>query len=74
MNVMSNTKSDPNRSVPLGFLLFIPFTAIFSVVLFCLCVAAIVSLATTGAIYGWVVAGSIPLWAAILLWIVPCLI
>jgi phage shock protein PspC (stress-responsive transcriptional regulator) len=51
----------------LGATLLIPFLAIFNAVLFCACVAAIVSLATTGAIFGWVVAGSIPLWASILI-------
>jgi phage shock protein PspC (stress-responsive transcriptional regulator) len=51
----------------LGATLLIPFLAVFNAVLFCACVAAIVSLATTGAIFGWVVAGSIPLWASILI-------
>jgi hypothetical protein len=75
MNMMSNANSSPIRSVQLEFLLLlIPFTAIFSVVLFCLSIAAVVSLATTGAIFGWVLAGSIPLWASILMWIAACLI
>jgi phage shock protein PspC (stress-responsive transcriptional regulator) len=47
--------------------LLIPFLAVFNAALFCAFVAAIVSLATTGAIFGWVVAGSIPLWASILI-------
>jgi phage shock protein PspC (stress-responsive transcriptional regulator) len=53
----------------LGTTLLIPFLAVFNAVLFCLCIAAIVSLATTGAIFGWVVAG-IPLWASILILLV----
>jgi phage shock protein PspC (stress-responsive transcriptional regulator) len=51
----------------LGATLLIPFLAVFNALLFCLWIAAIVSLATTGAIFGWVVAGSIPLWVSILL-------
>jgi phage shock protein PspC (stress-responsive transcriptional regulator) len=47
--------------------LLIPFLAVFNAALFCAFVAAIVSLATTGAIFGWVVGGSIPLWASILI-------
>jgi hypothetical protein len=54
----------------LGTALLIPFLAVFNAALFCLCVAAIVSLATTGAIFGWVVGGSIPLWASILILVV----
>jgi phage shock protein PspC (stress-responsive transcriptional regulator) len=54
----------------LGATLLIPFLALFNAILFCLCIAAIVSLATTGAIFGWVVAGSIPLWASILILLV----
>jgi phage shock protein PspC (stress-responsive transcriptional regulator) len=54
----------------LGATLLIPFLAVFNAVLFCLCIAAIVSLATTGGIFGWVVAGSIPLWASILILLV----
>jgi phage shock protein PspC (stress-responsive transcriptional regulator) len=50
-----------------GAALLIPFLAIFNAVLFCAWIAAIVSLATTGAIFGWVVAGSIPLWVSILI-------
>ena len=51
----------------LGATLLIPFLAIFNALLFCLWIAAIISLATTGAIFGWGVAGSIPLWASILI-------
>ncbi len=51
----------------LGAALLIPFLAVFNALLFCVCIAAIVSLATTGAIFGWVVAGSIPLWVSILI-------
>jgi phage shock protein PspC (stress-responsive transcriptional regulator) len=50
-----------------GATLLIPFLAVFNAVLFCVWIAAIVSLATTGAIFGWVVAGSIPLWLSILI-------
>jgi hypothetical protein len=75
MNMMSDAKSNPIRRAQLEFLvLLIPFTAVFSVVLLCACIAAIVSLATTGAIFGWVLTGSIPLWASILTWVVACLI
>jgi phage shock protein PspC (stress-responsive transcriptional regulator) len=52
---------------PLAATLLIPFLAIFNAVLFCVWIAAIVSLATTGAIFGWAIAGSIPLWASILI-------
>jgi phage shock protein PspC (stress-responsive transcriptional regulator) len=51
----------------LGATLLIPFLAVLNALLFCLWVAAIVSLATTGGIFGWAVAGSVPLWAAILI-------
>ena len=51
----------------LGATLLIPFLAVFNALLFCVWIAAIVSLATTGAIFGWVVAGSIPLWVSILI-------
>jgi phage shock protein PspC (stress-responsive transcriptional regulator) len=51
----------------LGATLLIPFLAVFNALLFCAWIAAIVSLATTGAIFGWVVAGSIPLWVSILI-------
>jgi phage shock protein PspC (stress-responsive transcriptional regulator) len=54
----------------LGATLLIPFLAVFNALLFCLCIGAIVSLATTGAIFGWVVAGSIPMWASILILLV----
>jgi phage shock protein PspC (stress-responsive transcriptional regulator) len=49
-----------------GATLLIPFLAVFNALLFCVWIAAIVSLATTGAIFGWVV-GSIPLWVSILI-------
>jgi phage shock protein PspC (stress-responsive transcriptional regulator) len=51
----------------LGATLLIPFLAVFNAVLFCAWIAAIVSLATTGAIFGWVIGGSIPLWVSILI-------
>jgi phage shock protein PspC (stress-responsive transcriptional regulator) len=51
----------------LGAALLIPFLAVFNALLFCLWIAAIVSLATTGAIFGWAIGGSIPLWASILI-------
>jgi phage shock protein PspC (stress-responsive transcriptional regulator) len=51
----------------LGAALLIPFLAVFNALLFCVWIAAIISLATTGAIFGWVVAGSIPLWVSILI-------
>src|ERR1700722_16847970 len=60
-------RSDADYGGHLGATLLIPFLAVFNAVLFCACVAAIVSLATTGTIFGWVVAGSIPLWALILI-------
>jgi hypothetical protein len=41
--------------------------AILSAVIFCALIVAIVSLATTGMIFGWAIAGSMPLWVAILL-------
>jgi phage shock protein PspC (stress-responsive transcriptional regulator) len=51
----------------LGATLLIPFLAVLNALLFCLWIAAIVSLATTGGIFGWAVAGSVPLWVAILI-------
>jgi len=51
----------------LGATLLIPFLAVLNALLFCAWIAAIISLATTGAIFGWVVAASIPLWASILI-------
>src|SRR3984885_4825613 len=54
----------------LGAALLIPFLAVFNALLFCACIAAIVSLATTGAIFGWVVGGSVPLWVSILILVV----
>jgi phage shock protein PspC (stress-responsive transcriptional regulator) len=52
---------------PLGATLLIPFLAVFNALLFCLWIGAIISLATTGAIFGWVVGATIPLWASILI-------
>jgi phage shock protein PspC (stress-responsive transcriptional regulator) len=51
----------------LGATLLIPILAVFNAILFCAWIAAIVSVATTGAIFGWAVAGSIPLWVSILI-------
>jgi phage shock protein PspC (stress-responsive transcriptional regulator) len=51
----------------LGATLLIPFLAVLNAMLFCAWIAAIVSLATTGAIFGWVIGGSIPLWVSILI-------
>jgi phage shock protein PspC (stress-responsive transcriptional regulator) len=51
----------------LGATLLIPFLAVLNALLFCLWIAAIISLATTGGIFGWAVAGSVPLWVAILI-------
>lgn len=48
----------------------IPVLAILSAVLFMAWLVALVSLATTGAIFGWTVVGSIPLWVAIVLLII----
>jgi len=63
----------PAREWRLEFLmLIVPFALVFNLVVFCLCVAAVVSLAATGAIFGWVVAGSIPVWASILMWVMAC--
>lgn len=46
--------------------LLIPLLAIVSAFVFCIFIMAIISLATTGTIFGWAIAGSMPLWAAIL--------
>jgi hypothetical protein len=51
----------------LGATLIIPVLAVVNATLFCVWIAAIVSLATTGAIFGWVIVGSIPLWVSILI-------
>ena len=51
----------------LGATLLIPFIAVFNALLFCLWIAAFVSLATTGAIFGWAIPGSMPLWASLLI-------
>jgi len=47
--------------------LLIPFLAIAHLLLFCLLIAAIYALATTGALFGWTVAGTVPIWAGILI-------
>jgi phage shock protein PspC (stress-responsive transcriptional regulator) len=47
--------------------LLVPFLAVANAVIFCLWIAAIVSLATTGAIFGWAIPGSVPLWVSILI-------
>jgi phage shock protein PspC (stress-responsive transcriptional regulator) len=54
----------------LGAALLIPLLAVFNAVLFCVWIAAIVSLATTGTIFGWAIGGSIPLWASLLILLV----
>ena len=70
-----DSKSQPIRPAQLEFLmLLLPFAVAFTAILFGLCIAAIVSLATTGALFGWVIAGSIPLWASIVMWMAACLI
>jgi phage shock protein PspC (stress-responsive transcriptional regulator) len=51
----------------LGATLLIPFLALFNALLFCLWIAAIVSIATTGEIFGWAISGAIPLWVSILI-------
>jgi hypothetical protein len=48
----------------------IPVLAILSAALFIAWLLALVSVATTGAIFGWTVVGSVPLWVAILLLII----
>ncbi|HEY2144512.1 MAG TPA: PspC domain-containing protein [Steroidobacteraceae bacterium] len=48
----------------------IPILAVISVLLFCVWIVAIVSLATTGTIFGVAMAGSMPLWASILILII----
>jgi phage shock protein PspC (stress-responsive transcriptional regulator) len=47
--------------------LLVPFLAVANAALFCLWIVAIVSLATTGTILGWVVPGAMPLWVSILI-------
>jgi phage shock protein PspC (stress-responsive transcriptional regulator) len=47
--------------------LMIPFLAIASTLVFCLLIAAIVVVTTTGSLLGWAVAGTMPLWVAVLL-------
>jgi phage shock protein PspC (stress-responsive transcriptional regulator) len=50
--------------------LLIPILAVISVALFCVWIVAIVSLATTGTIFGVALAASMPLWASILILII----
>jgi phage shock protein PspC (stress-responsive transcriptional regulator) len=50
--------------------LLIPFLALISVLLFCMWLVAIVSLATTGTIFGVGMADSLPLWASVLILII----
>jgi phage shock protein PspC (stress-responsive transcriptional regulator) len=50
--------------------LLVPFLAAINALIFCLWIVAIVSLATTGTIFGWAVPGSMPLWASILILII----
>jgi phage shock protein PspC (stress-responsive transcriptional regulator) len=50
-----------------GAALLLPFLAVLNALLFCVWIAAIISLATTGALFGWAIGNSIPLWAAILI-------
>jgi phage shock protein PspC (stress-responsive transcriptional regulator) len=47
--------------------LMIPLFALLSIALLCVFIAALVTLSTTGAIFGWSVVASMPLWAALLL-------
>jgi phage shock protein PspC (stress-responsive transcriptional regulator) len=47
--------------------LLVPFLATVNALIFCLWIVAIVSLATTGTIFGWAIPGSMPLWASILI-------
>jgi phage shock protein PspC (stress-responsive transcriptional regulator) len=47
--------------------LMIPLLAIVSVAVFCAFVASLVMLTTTGALFGWSLLASMPLWVAILL-------
>jgi phage shock protein PspC (stress-responsive transcriptional regulator) len=50
--------------------LLIPILAIASALLFCAWILAIISLASTGMIFGWPVPASIPLWASILVLVI----
>jgi phage shock protein PspC (stress-responsive transcriptional regulator) len=50
--------------------LLVPFLAAINALIFCLWIVAIVSLATTGTLFGWAVPGSMPLWASILILII----
>jgi phage shock protein PspC (stress-responsive transcriptional regulator) len=47
--------------------LMIPFLAIVQVLLFCLLIATVFEVATTGTFFGWVFGVSVPIWAIILL-------
>ena len=47
--------------------LLVPFLATINALMFCLWLVAIVSLATTGTIFGWAIPGSMPLWVSILI-------
>jgi len=47
--------------------LLIPFLTILSALVFCLWIVAIVQLATSGSIFGWVIPASMPLWVSILI-------
>jgi phage shock protein PspC (stress-responsive transcriptional regulator) len=47
--------------------LLIPFLAIVNALVFCVWIVAIVSLATTGMIFGWAIAGVMPLWVGLVL-------
>jgi hypothetical protein len=47
--------------------LMIPLLAIANTLMFCVLIACIVVLSTTGSLFGWAIPGSLPLWAAILL-------
>jgi phage shock protein PspC (stress-responsive transcriptional regulator) len=47
--------------------LLIPCLAIAQLLLFCLLLAAIYALATTGALFGWAIPGTVPIWVGILI-------
>jgi phage shock protein PspC (stress-responsive transcriptional regulator) len=47
--------------------LLVPFLAAANVMIFCLWIVAIVSLASTGTLFGWVIPGAMPLWVSILI-------
>ena len=52
--------------------LMIPLFALFSVAAFCVFIAALVMLSTTGTLFGWSLLASIPLWVAIVLLCFVC--